>query len=357
MAVKKAAGVAKKVAKAVASTLSQSGKDALTAFPVLRTGGKGVQRCVIGSNEIERLVDELGDLKGKTVVEMAAGPGLLTRALLEAGADKVIALEDKPVFGATLTEIQNKNPKRMLFMPTPPSSVFRNDRAHLAAFKILLENLQHLQNPPPGEPGNWVFTGVAPPASTKTFLPALATSSFFQNTSLFQYGTPRCALYVDKDGVKKFTAPPNERTASSAGIIADVLWDKRTNLDVIDGKGSPWSVAVDGLAPPLKEEYVLLCLTPKHVGLSGSERECLRYVSKLLMKMRSKKLSVAFEALGPGGSVLIQRVGLDPHSTGYTLTFQDFVKIAREFDRWEYKPANLESMDDMFSSWSESNNG
>jgi 16S rRNA (adenine1518-N6/adenine1519-N6)-dimethyltransferase len=51
-----------------------------------------------------RIARAAGDLAGKTVIEVGPGPGGLTRALLEAGAD-VIAVEKDPRFIAILSEL------------------------------------------------------------------------------------------------------------------------------------------------------------------------------------------------------------------------------------------------------------
>ena len=51
------------------------------------------QNFLLHMNSVRRVAKAAGDLQGKTVIEIGPGPGGLTRALLEAGAGHVIAIE------------------------------------------------------------------------------------------------------------------------------------------------------------------------------------------------------------------------------------------------------------------------
>lgn len=63
------------------------------------------QHFLLDLDLTRRIARAAGDLAGKTVIEIGPGPGGLTRALLEAGADTVIAVEKDPRFIAILSEL------------------------------------------------------------------------------------------------------------------------------------------------------------------------------------------------------------------------------------------------------------
>ena len=62
----------------------------------LRADKRLGQHFLLDTNLLTRIVGLAGDLRGRTVLEVGPGPGGLTRALLEGGAEKVIAIERDP---------------------------------------------------------------------------------------------------------------------------------------------------------------------------------------------------------------------------------------------------------------------
>ena len=62
----------------------------------LRADKRLGQHFLLDPQLLRRIATAAGDLRGRTVVEVGPGPGGLTRALLEAGAARVIAIERDP---------------------------------------------------------------------------------------------------------------------------------------------------------------------------------------------------------------------------------------------------------------------
>ena len=71
----------------------------------LRADRRLGQHFLLDPNLLNRIAAAAGDLRGRTVVEVGPGPGGLTRALLDAGAARVIAIERDPRCIAALQEL------------------------------------------------------------------------------------------------------------------------------------------------------------------------------------------------------------------------------------------------------------
>jgi 16S rRNA (adenine1518-N6/adenine1519-N6)-dimethyltransferase len=65
------------------------------------------QHFLLDLNVTRKIARLAGPLEGQVVIEVGPGPGGLTRALLEAGAARVIAIEKDPRFIALLAELAN----------------------------------------------------------------------------------------------------------------------------------------------------------------------------------------------------------------------------------------------------------
>jgi 16S rRNA (adenine1518-N6/adenine1519-N6)-dimethyltransferase len=85
------------------------------------------QNFLFDLNLTSRIARSAGPLAGVTVVEVGPGPGGLTRAILAAGAEKVVAIERDPRCLPALAEIAERYPGRlevaeadaMMFDPRP----------------------------------------------------------------------------------------------------------------------------------------------------------------------------------------------------------------------------------------------
>src|SRR5438093_7029355 len=72
------------------------------------------QNFLLDLNLTARIARAAGPLDGVTVVEIGPGPGGLTRALLAAGARKVVAVERDERAIAALDEIAERHPGRLV---------------------------------------------------------------------------------------------------------------------------------------------------------------------------------------------------------------------------------------------------
>ncbi|MGI9499143.1 MAG: ribosomal RNA small subunit methyltransferase A, partial [Geminicoccaceae bacterium] len=71
----------------------------------LRADKRLGQHFLLDTNLLARIAGLAGDLRGRTVLEVGPGPGGLTRALLQSGAERVVAIERDPRCIAALEEL------------------------------------------------------------------------------------------------------------------------------------------------------------------------------------------------------------------------------------------------------------
>ncbi|MGE5195716.1 MAG: 16S rRNA (adenine(1518)-N(6)/adenine(1519)-N(6))-dimethyltransferase RsmA [Anaerolineae bacterium] len=125
-------------------------KDFLTELGNIKANRRLSQNFLIDGNIIRKIIQTGAVLPGDLVVEIGSGPGALTQALLEAGA-QVIAIEKDPLFARELFRLQT-NDKRLEvmeadFLKLPIEELLR-EKCHLKKKAKVVANLPyHITTP------------------------------------------------------------------------------------------------------------------------------------------------------------------------------------------------------------------
>jgi 16S rRNA (adenine1518-N6/adenine1519-N6)-dimethyltransferase len=236
------------------------------------------------TRKIARLA-EVGD--GDLVLEVGPGPGGLTRALLETGAD-VVAIEKDARFRPLLEELAAASERLTLVF----GDALGVDEAALAGGRPahLVSNLPYNVGTPLLI--KWL-TGPWTPASL---------------TLMFQ-----------KEVAQRITAAPGDDAYGRLGVIAQATCDARLVMDV----------PARAFTPPPKVDSAVVRLEPRADRPSPARLDALQRVTAAAFGQRRKMLRSSLKPLG--GEPLIAAAGLDPTVRAEVVDVAGFLALA---DAW-----------------------
>ncbi len=251
------------------------------------------QNFLFDLNLTGRVARAAGDLTGCDVLEIGPGPGGLTRALLLAGARRVVAVERDERALPALAEIQAAAPGRLEVMdgdalkfdPTP----------HLRAPVKIVANLPY--NIGTELLVRWLTPEVWPP-----FWSSL--------TLMFQ-----------REVAQRIVAGPGDDAYGRLGVLAG--W--RTQSDIA------FEIPPTAFFPPPKVTSAVVRLRPRAEPVAPAELWALERVTAAAFGQRRKMLRQSLKSLGVEPASLLEPAGIDPQRRAETLSVAEFCALARGF--------------------------
>jgi 16S rRNA (adenine1518-N6/adenine1519-N6)-dimethyltransferase len=232
---------------------------------------------------ITRKIARLAEVRaGERVIEVGPGPGGLTRALLETGAE-VIAIEKDARFRPLLEELAAAAPNlRLVF-----ADALETDEAALAGGPAhLVSNLPY---------------NVGTPLLVKW---------------LTGPWTPRSlTLMFQKEVAERITAAPGEDAYGRLAVIAQATCDARQVMDV----------PARAFTPPPKVDSAVVRLEPRAGRPSPERLAALQKVTAAAFGQRRKMLRSSLKPLG--GEALATSAGLDPAARAETVDVAGFLAL------------------------------
>ena len=242
------------------------------------------QHFLLDLNLTARIARAAGELSATNVVEVGPGPGGLTRALLEAGAAQVVAVERDPRCIAALAELTAAFPGRLWVVEGDALAV---DPADLvAAPRRIVANLPYNI----GVPLLLSWLGRA--------------ADYAGLTLMFQ-----------KEVADRLVARPGSKDYGRLSVMVQWLCQARREFNV-DRRA---------FTPPPKVASSVVSLVPRRRPLAAARREALETVTKAAFGQRRKMLRSSLKPLGLDP----QRLGLDPTARAEELTVEQFCVLAR----------------------------
>ena len=256
------------------------------------------QNFLLDLNLTGRIARTAGPLDGVTVIEIGAGPGGLTRALLTNGAAKVIAIERDERCIAALGEIAEQSPERLEIVV---GDALKTDFSTLApAPSRIVGNL-------PYNIATALLTG---------FVSVEPWPPFFD----------RLLLMFQLEVAERITAVPGSKAYGRLAVLAQ--WRTRPRL--------VFTVSPKAFVPAPKVTSALVEFTPREAPFA-CRRETLEKLTAAGFGQRRKMLRSSLKGLGNTAATQKALAALDALAIAHTaraesLTVEQFCAIARAID-------------------------
>jgi 16S rRNA (adenine1518-N6/adenine1519-N6)-dimethyltransferase len=260
-------------------------RDALAAHGLTAKRSFG-QHFLLDLNVTRKIARLAGDLAGALVIEVGPGPGGLTRALLEAGA-QVIAVEKDPRFLPLLGELAEAASGALTVLHADALAI---DEAALAAGRpaAIVSNL----------PYN-VGTPLLVKWLTGPFRPAGMT------------------LMFQKEVAHRIAAAPGSDAYGRLSVIVQAT----SRAEVV------MEAPARAFTPPPKVDSSVVRLTPLPDRPADPLLSALQTVTAAAFGQRRKMLRSSLKALG--GEPLCAAAGLDPSARAEVVPVEGFMGLAR----------------------------
>jgi len=255
------------------------------------------QHFLLDLNLTRRIARAAGPLAGGTTIEIGPGPGGLTRALLDEGAARVIAIEIDPRCIAALAELQTLHPTRLVVVEGDALEI---DIPALAATgpRRIVANLPY---------------NVASPLLVKFLREAQAYESF---TLMFQ-----------KEVASRLIATPRTPAYGRLGVLANWICEVRRLFDI----------GPRAFTPPPRVISTVVRLVPRAQSIDAETFAAFERVTAAAFGRRRKMLRSALATLTPDPEWLLGEAGIAPTARAEELPIESFVSLAHALMVWDKK--------------------
>jgi 16S rRNA (adenine1518-N6/adenine1519-N6)-dimethyltransferase len=248
------------------------------------------QNFILDLNLTARIARAAGDLTATSVIEVGPGPGGLTRALLAAGAGRMIAIERDARCLAALAEIGTRYPDRLTVIA---GDALTTDMAALAAGPTaIISNLPYNVATPLLV--GWLKTEPWPPW-------------YSSMTLMFQ-----------REVAERIVAGHGSKTYGRLSVLAQWRTEARLLFD-IDQRA---------FTPPPKVTSSLVHFTPRPAPMA-CDPWLLERMTTAAFGQRRKMLRQSLKTLGVDAGRLLQRAGIDETERAEDVDVAGFVGLAR----------------------------
>jgi 16S rRNA (adenine1518-N6/adenine1519-N6)-dimethyltransferase len=251
------------------------------------------QNFLFDLNLTARIARAAGPLDGVDVVEIGPGPGGLTRALLAAGARRVIAIERDQRAIAALEEIGARYPGQLEIVAGDALRIDPRDQLGPERARVVA-NLPY--NIATALLIGWLTAEPWPPWYDSLLL-------------MFQ-----------REVAQRIVATPGSKSYGRLSVLAG--W--RTEAKLL------FDVAPSAFVPPPKVTSSVVRLTPRPVPLA-CQSIALQRVTEAAFGQRRKMLRQSLKTLGVDAGALLSEAGIEPTARAEEIPVEGFVALANIF--------------------------
>lgn len=249
------------------------------------------QNFLLDLNLTRKIARAGGPLQGQTVLEIGAGPGGLTRALLAEGAGHVIAVERDRRCLAALEELAAVVPGRL--------SLVEADALTLDEYGLVPRPSRIIANLP---------YNISTPLLFK----------WLDRLALFD----RLILMFQKEVAQRITARPGGKAYGRLSVM--VQWRCQT--------AALFDVPPRAFIPAPKVTSTVTALTPRPAPLAPARAALLEAVVAAAFGQRRKMLRGSLKQISPDPARLLAAAGLAPTLRAENLSVEQFCALARAME-------------------------
>jgi 16S rRNA (adenine1518-N6/adenine1519-N6)-dimethyltransferase len=252
------------------------------------------QNFLLDLNLTARIARAGGPLNGVTVVEVGPGPGGLTRALIAAGARRVIAIERDSRAIAALGEIAAHYPGRL--------TVVEGDA-------LETDIAPHLDGNPTRIVANLPYN--------------IATALLVRWLGIEPWPPwyDSLVLMFQREVAERIVAAPGAKSYGRLAVLAGWRSEAKIMFDV----------APTAFVPPPKVTSSVVRLVPRAAPLPCA-RATLERVTAAAFGQRRKMLRQSLRALGGDPQPILAAAGIDPAARAEDIAIEGFVALANAVD-------------------------
>jgi 16S rRNA (adenine1518-N6/adenine1519-N6)-dimethyltransferase len=259
------------------------------------------QNFILDLNLTRRIARAAGPLGEATVIEIGAGPGGLTRALLDEGAARIVAIERDPRCLDALRELAALYPGRLelvdgdaltldpVELSTPPRRIVANLPYNIAV-PLLLRWLDRI-------------------------------AEYESLTLMFQ-----------REVAERLVAAPRRAAYGRLSVIVQWLCEPKIVLDL----------PARAFVPPPKVTSSVVSLRPRPAPIAAAPKAALERVTAAAFGQRRKMLRASLKTLGVSPEPLLAAAGIAPTARAEELSVAEFCALARLLAA-ETQPAEVEA--------------
>ena len=246
------------------------------------------QNFILDLNVTRRIARAAGPFDGFDVIEVGPGPGGLTRALLETGTRRVVAIERDPRALAALQELATAYPGRLELVE---GDALELDPAALTdAPRKIVANL---------------------PYNIATAL----LLRWLDNIGAYDGLT----LMFQREVAERLVAVPRSPAYGRLSVIVQWLAEPKILFDL----------PPRAFVPPPKVTSSVVSLVPRPMPLAPADKATLERVTAAAFGQRRKMLRASLKSLGVPVEALLAAAGVMPTARAEELSVAEFCALAR----------------------------
>jgi 16S rRNA (adenine1518-N6/adenine1519-N6)-dimethyltransferase len=249
------------------------------------------QNFILDLNLTRRIARAAGPLDQVTVIEIGPGPGGLTRALLDEGAARIVAIERDPRCLAALGELRSRYPGRL----------------ELAAGDALALDPVSLSEPPRKIIANLPYN-----IATALLLRWLDRIGEYESL----------ILMFQREVAERLVAAPRSHAYGRLSVLVQWLTQPRILFDL----------PPRAFVPPPRVTSSVVLLTPRALPLAPASKAVLERVTAAAFGQRRKMLRSSLKTLGVPVETLLAGTAIAPTARAEELSVADFCALARALE-------------------------